>query len=127
MVESDAVRVMRRMVAAFSAGDAHDCHEYVSDSYLDHQGRDGVPRHGPEGFQQVVRAAHGSATPELLIEDIIGTDTRAVARIRWRFVPRGGGDGIERETIEIVRIEGGQAVEHWGAETWSRKLPRAAV
>jgi hypothetical protein len=34
---------------------------------------------------------------------------------------------IERETIEIIRVEGGQAVEHWGAEAWSRTLPPTAV
>ncbi len=127
MTESDAARVIRRMVAAFATGDTHDCHEYVSASYLDHQGRGGVPLHGPDGFQQVVRAAHRSTTPQLLVEDVITNETRAVARIRWLFAPPGQGDPVERETIEIIRVEGGEAVEHWGAEAWSRTLPRAAV
>ena len=113
------------MVAAIATGDTHDCHEYVSASYLDHQGRGGVPLHGPDGFQQVVRAAHRSTTPHLLVEDLITDETRAVARIRWRFAPSDRGDHVERETIEIIRVEGGQAVEHWGAEAWSRPLPRA--
>lgn len=43
MAESDAARVMRRMVAAFATGDRRDCHEYVSASYVDHQGRGGAP------------------------------------------------------------------------------------
>jgi len=115
------------MVAAFATGDTHDCLEYLSTSYLDHQGRDGVPLHGPDGFQQVVRAAHRSTTPQLKVEDVIANETRAVARIRWRFTPPGQGDTVERETIEIIRVEGGQVVEHWGAEAWSRTLPRAAV
>jgi len=112
------------MVAAFATGDTHDSHEYVSPSYIDHQGRSGLPLHGPDGFQQVVRAAHQSTTPQLLVEDLIANETRAVARIRWRFAPPGQGDAVERETIEIIRVEGGQAVEHWGAEAWSRTLPR---
>ena len=126
LTESDTAGVMRRMVAAFDTGDAHDCHEYVAASYLDHQGHGGVPLHGPEGFQQVVRAAHRSTAPQLSIEDIFGDETRAVARVRWRFTAPGQGDPIERETIEIIRVEGGQAVEHWGAEAWSRTLPPAA-
>jgi hypothetical protein len=127
MTESDAARVMRRMITAFATGDTHDCHEYISASYLDHQGRGGVPLHGPDGFQQVIRAAHRSATPHLSIEDVIANETRAVARIRWRFTPPGPEGTIERETIEIIRVEGGQAAEHWGAEAWSRTLPREAV
>ncbi len=115
------------MVAAFATGDTHDCHEYVSASYLDHQGRGGEPLHGPDGFQEVVRAARRSTTPQLKIEDVIADETRAVARIRWRFTPPGQGDPVERETIEIIRVESGEAVEHWGAEAWSRTLPRAAV
>jgi len=51
--------------------------------------------------------------PQLSIEDLIANETRAVARIRWRFAPPGQGDAVERETIEIIRVEGGQAVEHW--------------
>jgi len=106
------------MVAAFVTGDTHDCHEYVSASYLDHQGRDGEPLHGPDGFRQVVRAAHRTTAPQLSIEDLVVNETRAVARIRWRFTSQGQGDLTKRETIDIVRVEGGQAVEHWGAEAW---------
>jgi hypothetical protein len=127
MTESDPARVIRRMVAAFATGDTHDCHEYVAASYLDHQGRSGVPLHGPDGFQHVVRAAHRSTTPHLSIEDVIANETRAVARIRWRFTDPSQADSMERETIEIIRVEGGQAVEHWGAEAWSRTIPRAAA
>jgi hypothetical protein len=127
MAESDAARVIRRMVAAFVTGNTHDCHEYVSAIYLDHQGRGGTPLHGPHGFEQVVRAAHRSTTPLVSIEDLIATETRAVARIRWRFKTPGQEDLTERETIEIIRTEGGQAVEHWGAEAWSRTLPREAT
>lgn len=127
MTDSDAARVMRRMVTAFASGDAHDCHEYVSASYLDHQGRRGVPLHGPDGFRQVVRAAHRSTAPEVIIEDMISDDTRAVARVRWRFTPGGEVKGVERETIEMIRVDGGLAVEHWGAESWSRELPLTAT
>jgi hypothetical protein len=127
MTESDSARVLRLMLAAFATGDAHDCDEYISTAYLDHQGRRGSPLHGPDGFRQVVRAAHRTTTPQLSIEDLIADETRAVARIRWRFTESDQADFAERETIEIVRVQGGQAVEHWGAETWSRTVPREAV
>ena len=123
----DAGRVLRRMIAAFVTGDTHDCHEYIAASYLDHQGHGGESLHGPDGFQHVVRAAHRTTAPQLSIEDLVVNETRAVARIRWRFTPQGQGDVTERETIEIIRVEGSQAVEHWGAEAWLRTLPRAAV
>jgi predicted ester cyclase len=124
MTESDAARVLRRMVAAFATGDARDCHEYISTSYIDRQGRSGSALHGPDGFRQVVRAAHRTTAPHLSIEDLIADETRAVARLRWRFVESGKGNVTERETIEVVRIDDGQAVEHWGAEAWSRTLHR---
>jgi hypothetical protein len=111
------------MVTAFATGDILDCHEYVSASYVDHQGRGGLPLHGLEGFRQVVGAAHRTTKPELSVEDLVTSETRAVARLRWRFIPSGEGSVVERETIEIVRVEKGQAVEHWGAESWSRTLP----
>jgi ketosteroid isomerase-like protein len=115
------------MVAALAAGVAVNCDEYVAPDYLDHQGRAGRPLHGPEGFRQVVEAAHRTAKPHLEVQDTIADSTHVVARIRWRFEPRHAGDHIERETIEIVRVEGGRAVEHWGAEAWSRTLPAEAA
>jgi hypothetical protein len=115
------------MIAAFVTGDTHECDEYVSASYLDHQGRGGEPLHGPDGFKQVVRAAHRTAAPQLWVEDLIVNGTRAAARIRWRFASQDQTNVTERETIEIVRVERGQAVEHWGAKAWSRTLPHDAV
>jgi hypothetical protein len=127
MTESDAARVLRQMVAAFASGDAHDCDQYISTSYVDHQGRRGSPLHGPDGFRKVVRAAHRTTTPQLSIVDLIADETRAVARLSWRFTESDQGNVTERETIEIVHVQGGQAVEHWGGETWSRTISREAV
>ena len=47
-------------------------------------------------------------------EDIFGTTDRAVARIRWQG-RRPDGDHVDRQTIDIIRVENGRAVEHWGA------------
>lgn len=47
------------------------------------------------------------------IEDLFGTHDRAVARIRWRGW-RSDGTEIDRETDDIIRVEAGRAIEHWG-------------
>jgi hypothetical protein len=33
---------------------------------------------------------------------------------------RASGATVERETLEIVRLVGGRAAEHWGAVAWRR-------
>lgn len=50
------------------------------------------------------------------IEGLFGTHDRAVARIRWRGW-RSDGTEIDRETIDIIRVEAGRAIEHWGAHS----------
>ncbi|MEQ9401906.1 MAG: nuclear transport factor 2 family protein [Longimicrobiales bacterium] len=115
--------VLLRMISALSTGEAEDCDEYIAPSYVDHQGRSGAPLHGPAGFQKVVRAANRTVAPRISVEDVICDETRVVARLRWTFTAPGASDGVDRETIEIVRVEGGKAVEHWGAESWSRTPP----
>ena len=119
----DATGVIRRMVEAFRTGVAVDCEEFISPSYLDHQGRGGTPLHGPDGFRQVVRAAHRTAAPQVSIADLVTDSQRAAVRLHWVFSSPEEGTRTERETIEIVRVEDGRAVEHWGAESWSRVLP----
>jgi len=119
----DAADVIRRMVEAIRTGAAEDCEEFISSSYVDYQGRGGSPLHGPTGFRQVVRAAHRTAAPQVSIEDLVTDSTRAATRLNWVFSSPEDGTKTERETIEIVRVEDGRAVEHWGAESWSRLLP----
>jgi len=124
MTESEPVHVLKRMVQAFATGDVQGCDQYISKDYEDHQGRHGSPLRGPDGFRLVVRAANRSTTPEISIEDVIADETRAVARLHWRFTESDQESSTERETIEIIRVQEGRAVEHWGAETWSRTVPR---
>jgi hypothetical protein len=111
------------MVAAFATGHLDDVEAYVADAYLDHQGL-GSPLTGPSGFRSIVQAARSAGALDVWIEDLIVAKDRAAARLRWRRTPEGA-DVIERETIDIIRVQAGQAVEHWGAESWSRTVPRA--
>jgi len=55
---------------------------------------------------------------DFAVEDIFASGDRATARLRWRG-NRPEGEVVERETIEIVRVENGKAVEHWGGRTTS--------
>ena len=50
----------------------------------------------------------------MIVEDIFGTADRAVARIRWQG-RRPDGEHVDRQTIDIIRVENERAVEHWGA------------
>jgi predicted SnoaL-like aldol condensation-catalyzing enzyme len=112
---ASATEVLEVMVAMFASGDASGAAAVVADDYLDHQGLGDGPRHGAAGFAEVVRANHESCEHhEVTIEDLFGTTDRAVARIRWRGRRRDGAT-FDRETIDIVRVIDGRAVEHWGA------------
>ena len=85
-------------------------------AYLDHQGLRCEPVRGPAGFASVVAAARAdSANLDVTVEDLIPNTDRAAARLQWSGVQAGG--EITRQTLEIVRIEDGMAVEHWGGRS----------
>jgi predicted SnoaL-like aldol condensation-catalyzing enzyme len=116
-VERTAADVMRAMVAMFSSGDVARVADVVSAEYVDHQGLHDGPRFGPDGFAEVVAAARsGFAHLDVRTEDVIADDDRVAARILWRG-ERDDGGTVERETIDIIRADAGQATEHWGART----------
>ncbi len=112
-----AVKVLKAMVGMFASGDPARAATVVDEDYLDHQGLGEGPIRGIEGFAQVVRTNYAAYEhQEITIEDIFGTEDRAVARIRWRGGRRNG-EVVDRETLDIIRISDGRAVEHWGART----------
>lgn len=110
-------QVMRSMVAMFATGDLVELATTVHPDYLDHQGlRDG-PMHGPDGFATVVATARSNwEVLDVVVEDLIEGDDRVAARLRWHGT-RASGQVVERETVEIVRLEGGRAIEHWGGQS----------
>ncbi len=109
--------LMQRIVEMFATGNLSGVDVVIAAGYIDHQGLEGIEIRGPEGFSRVVRAAR-CAFPALQvdIEDLIAEGDRVVARLRWRGT-QSTGERIERETIDIVRVANGQAVEHWGMRT----------
>jgi hypothetical protein len=102
------------MVAMFNSGDVREVGELVHAEYYDHQGLGGEPIHGPSGFTRVVAVARsGDAPLNVTVEDLVEQHDRAAARLRWRGTARSG-EPLERETLEMIRIRDGMAVEHWG-------------
>ena len=107
--------VLKAMVAIFASGDPSDAPAVVAEEYLDHQGLGAGPIRGIDGFALVVRTNHTAYQhQEISIEDLFGVEDRAAARIRWRG-QRHDGAVVDRETIDIIRVAEGRAVEHWGA------------
>jgi len=47
------------------------------------------------------------------IDAVVAAD-KVAARLRWRRT-RPDGTTVDRERIDIVRVAGGRAAEHWGA------------
>jgi predicted SnoaL-like aldol condensation-catalyzing enzyme len=102
------------MVEMFSTGDVSSVEDVVAVDYIDHQALGGNEMHGVVGFVHVVGVAR-EAYSEMRVEvvDIESLGDRAEGRLHWTGV-RHDGSVVERETIEIVRVVGGRAVEHWG-------------
>jgi predicted ester cyclase len=108
--------VMRSMVRMFATGDVASVVEVVADEYHDHQGLRGTEIRGPEGFRLVVETARCSIRGlSVTIEDLIADGDRVAARIRWQGHSLSG-DPVDRETIDVVQVRSGRAVEHWGAQ-----------
>ena len=113
--EPSASEVLRAMVAIFASGDPSEASTLVAEDYLDHQGLGDAPLRGVEGFSLVVRANRAAyEDQEVIIEDLFAEEDRAVARIRWRGRRQDGTD-VDRQTIDIIRVASGRAIEHWGA------------
>ncbi len=110
-----------RMIEMFATGDLAGASETVADDYRDHQGLDGVEIRGATGFCDVVRAARSAyMSLNVWAVDVISDRERAAARIRWQgTLP--SGVVVDRETIDIIRIAAGRAVEHWGCRISNRE------
>lgn len=110
--------VLVRMVDAFRTGALERLDEFVHPEYLDHQGLADIrPVHGIAGFERVVRTARaGLRELSVDVADLIEADDRVAARLVWSGT-RLDGSSEHRETIEIVRVEDAQAIEHWGGRS----------
>jgi predicted ester cyclase len=106
--------LLKKIIRLFESGDVSDVDVLIDVKYVDHQGLGGTELTGTGGFWQVVSAAR-IAMPELhvAVEDLVTEGDRIVARLRWRGKSVAGQE-LERQTIDVLRIEGGRLAEHWG-------------
>lgn len=105
------------MVAMFSTGDVGGVGAVVHSAYVDHQGLGLGPMYGPSGFTTVVAAARSEyETLDVTVEDRVEQGDRAAVRLRWRGT-RQSGESVDRETLELLRLREGLAIEHWGGRS----------
>ncbi len=105
--------LLEKVVAVFNTGDLSNVDEIFAPTYIDHQKPPHITVDGPEEFKLIVKGARRSEPFNVDILDVIEGQDKIVARLHWWGNDRGR--EIDRETIEIMRIENGLIVEHWGA------------
>jgi predicted SnoaL-like aldol condensation-catalyzing enzyme len=107
--------VLTRMLEMFRSGDVSALEHTISEGYLDHQGLGQGPVRGPEGFASVVTAARSRYHRlSVEVEDLVLEGDRVAVRLRW-IGTAADGTTRERESIDIVHVADGLAIEHWGS------------
>lgn len=110
-------KMLEKVAQIFSTGDISLVDDLFASDYIDHQRPDWMTNEGAEEFKAIVKLAR-SSMPGLkvsIIEPIIADNNMVAARLLWQS------NVVERETIEMLKIEQGKFVEHWGAEQWSKQ------
>jgi predicted ester cyclase len=120
--------VRRAMEEMWSQGNLSAIDKYVAANYVEHQSMPGVPP-TLDGLKQVV-AGFRTAFPDLhvTIEDMIAEGDKVVVRSTMHGTQKGElrlgpgpaipptGKAITLQSIDIIRIQNGKGVEHWGIE-----------
>src|SRR5262249_31648762 len=106
--------LLQKIVEIFNTGELSEVDAIFSPNYIDHQKPPHIKVDGPEEFRLIVKGARRSEPFNVTIQDVIEGENKIAARLHWFGNDRG--NEIDRETIEILRIEDGLIVEHWGAE-----------
>lgn len=113
----DNKEMFRQLPLIFSSGDVGRVDELFSPKYIDQQRPEWIQQRGAEEFKAIVKRARNSM-PGLQVEiegPVIADGEMVAGRLHWLS------PGIERKTIEMLRVEAGRFVEHWGAEVWSKR------
>ncbi len=114
--------LLEQIVAAFNTGDLSQVDVIFAPGYVDHQKPADWTIDGPEEFKQIVtNALAATRSLRVDVQDVLAENDRVAARLLWRGVDHEGVK-LHRETLEILRIQNGQVVEHWGAESWRSAL-----
>ncbi len=117
----DHKSILRRFYEEISAGNLEVIDELVADEVVEHEEFPGIEPN-KEGVKQFF-ALMRSAFPDLRMEphEMLAEGELACARVTITGTHDGEfmglaptGKPIEIETIDMLRIRDGQAVEHWG-------------
>jgi len=118
-IEQNIATVRKLIDVGFSSGHLPVVAELVSPDCVEHQ-RGSKP--GAAGVEDTIRTLHRWFSDfELAIEDLTAEGEMVWMRLRARGVNTGSvmghpptGKPIEIDVIDIVRLEAGKIVEHWG-------------
>jgi steroid delta-isomerase-like uncharacterized protein len=109
------------MEEVFNKGNLKAVDEYMASNIIEHNP---FPGQGPgvEGFKQGL-AVFREAFPDLhcVVDDVFAAADKVVMRTTMKGTHKGSfmnmpptGKQVSVEGIDIVRMSGGKAVEHWG-------------
>lgn len=118
-IEQNVAMVRKLIDVGFTGGDLRVVAELVAPACVEHQ-RGSKP--GAAGVEDTIRTLHRwFSNFELVIEDLTAEGDMVWMRNRARGVNTGSvmghpptGKPMEIDVIDIVRLEAGKIVEHWG-------------
>jgi predicted ester cyclase len=120
--EENKALLRRYYQEAWQEGRVEVLAELFSPAFIDHHPDQRPPTVGNDHPREIAQEFR-AALPDLQItvEDLIAVDDKGVGRVIVSGTDRGGfmgaapsGRRVSVSAIDIVRIAGGQAVEHWG-------------
>ena len=121
-VEQNKELVRQMVEQMFNRGNLSRADEFLAPDFVEHEELPpGIPP-GREGVKQLT-ATLRSAFPDLsaTIDDIVAEGDKVVIRQTWSGTHKGAfmgvpptGRRVSIGVIDIIRVDGGKFVEHWG-------------
>ena len=115
--------LVRHMVEeTFNRGNISRFDEFLSPDFVEREVLPpGIPA-GREGVKRLTAMLHSAFSDfQAAIDDIVAEDDRVVIRMTWTGTHTGEfmgvpptGKNVSFGVIDILRIDGGKCVEHWG-------------
>jgi len=119
MSDNTNIELARRLLAAVDAGDDCVVDELIHPDHREHAGPQ--PRPGQEGVRgSIAWLSETFADCQTIVEDLIASGDRVVARARFSATCAGefhgidvSGRRIEVDHVHIWRVADGRLAEHW--------------
>ena len=120
---SSAEQLARRLIeAGFNEGDLSVADDVISPEHIEHQyfGPDHAP--GPAGVKAVIASLRAAFSDfHLAIDDLVVDGDKVWLRMTGTGTNDGSfmghaptGRHMHSDVVDVVRVEGGRIVEHWG-------------